>query len=85
MIKYKKTYLKHFGYDASDFIACENCGAPSVHIHHVDIKGMGGSKYADGIENLIALCYDCHTNAHGVHSAEYKRLFKEIISKRNPF
>jgi 5-methylcytosine-specific restriction endonuclease McrA len=82
MIKYKQIYLKHFGYDTSDFIACENCGAHSVHIHHVDIKGMGGSKNADGIENLIALCYKCHENAHGVMAAAHKIKFKDIISRR---
>jgi predicted HNH restriction endonuclease len=82
MIKYKRIYLEAFGYDTSDFIPCEHCGKPSVHIHHVDIKGMGGSKNADRIDNLIALCYDCHSMAHGRYSAEYKLLFKQIIANR---
>ena len=82
MIKYKRIYLKHFGYNTSDFIACEYCGAPSVHIHHVDIKGMGGSHLQDRIDNLIGLCRLDHERAHGTESKYYKELFKEIISKR---
>jgi len=31
-----------------------------VDIHHIDCKGMGGSKQKDYIENLQALCRECH-------------------------
>jgi len=53
-------YLDHFGYDKSDFIPCEVCGAQAVDIHHIEARGMGGSKHADVIENLMALCRKHH-------------------------
>lgn len=58
--RHKKIYLKTLKYDEADFIACEVCGAPAVDIHHINAKGMGGSKLRDNIENLIALCRPCH-------------------------
>ena len=61
MKKHVMTYLNHFGYDISDFIACEVCGTTAVDIHHIEARGMGGSKDADNIENLQALCRACHT------------------------
>ena len=53
-----------FDYTESDFIPCEICGKRAVDIHHIYNKGMGGSKTKDYIANLIALCRDCHTDAH---------------------
>ena len=55
-----RIYLKHFGYDVSDFIPCEVCGCRAVDIHHIEPRGMGGSKKADTIDNLMALCRECH-------------------------
>lgn len=55
-----KLYFKHFGYDETDFISCEICGAKSVDIHHVNARGMGGTKESDNIKNLMALCRECH-------------------------
>ena len=60
MKKHTKVYLDHFGYDKSDFIPCEVCGAQAVDIHHIEARGMGGSKHADRIENLMALCRKHH-------------------------
>lgn len=60
MQKHTKLYLKHFGYDVTDFIPCEVCGAKAVDIHHIEPRGMGGSKKADTIDNLMALCRECH-------------------------
>jgi predicted HNH restriction endonuclease len=76
MIKYKKVYLDYFGYDKGDYIACEVCGAPSVDIHHLQPKGMGGSKTKDYIENLIAVCRDCHNKCHD--SKDFNTKAKEI-------
>jgi hypothetical protein len=58
--KHTKVYLDYFGYDKSDFIPCEVCGAQAVDIHHIEARGMGGSKHADVIENLMALCRKDH-------------------------
>jgi 5-methylcytosine-specific restriction endonuclease McrA len=58
--KHTKIYLNYFGYDESSFIGCEVCGARAVDIHHIDCRGMGGSKTKDTIENLMAVCRVCH-------------------------
>ena len=60
MKKHTKVYLDHFGYDKTDFIPCEVCGAQAVDIHHIQARGMGGNKHADRIENLMALCRKHH-------------------------
>ena len=60
MKKHTKVYLDHFGYDKTSFIACEVCGAQAVDIHHIEARGMGGSKQADTIDNLMALCRKHH-------------------------
>ena len=61
MTPHVKIYLKHFGFDVSDFIACENCGKRAQDIHHIHGRGKG----KDVIGNLMALCRDCHKAAHG--------------------
>jgi 5-methylcytosine-specific restriction endonuclease McrA len=58
-----KVYLKEMGFSTTDWIPCEVCGATAVDIHHIESRGMGGSKHADTIENLMALCRECHVEA----------------------
>lgn len=60
MKKHTKVYLEYFGYGADDFIPCEVCHKRAVDIHHIVARGMGGSKEKDAIENLMALCRECH-------------------------
>lgn len=50
------------GYYDTDWIECEviDCKAQAVDIHHIECKGMGGSKQKDYIENLQALCRHHH-------------------------
>jgi len=55
-----KVYCSHFGYILDEFIPCEVCGARAVDLHHIFRRGMGGSKSADTIENIMALCRKCH-------------------------
>lgn len=64
MVKYKKTYIEHFGYYIGEWIGCEICNNTSVDIHHLDIKGMGGTTKEDEIEDLIAVCRTCHDKCH---------------------
>lgn len=52
--------MKYFGYGVDDFIGCEVCGNKAVDIHHIDCRGMGGSKDKDTIQNLMAMCRMCH-------------------------
>lgn len=60
MKKHTKVYMDYFNYTVGDYIACEICKCPAVDIHHIDARGMGGSISKDIIENLMALCRDCH-------------------------
>ena len=60
MKNHTKVYLKEMGFSTTDWIPCEVCGATAVDIHHIESRGMGGSKHADTIENLMALCRECH-------------------------
>jgi len=60
MKNHTKIYLNYFGYDIHSFIPCEMCGMKAQDIHHVEARSMGGSKHADNIENLMALCRQCH-------------------------
>ena len=72
--------MDHFGYDKTDVIGCEMCGTKAVDIHHVEPKGMGGSKTKDYIENLIAVCRVCHEQCHD--SKDWNETAKEMHVKR---
>jgi hypothetical protein len=75
MQKHTKLYLDYFGYTKEDFIACEICGKKAVDIHHIDCRGMGGSKQRDTIENLMAVCRPCHMKYGDIK--EYTDYLKE--------
>jgi len=73
MKNHTKVYLNAMGYDTTDSIPCEVCRATAVDIHHIDSRGMGGSKTADTIENLMALCRECHVEFGD------KKHYKELL------
>ena len=73
MKKHTKVYMKHFDYGIEDFIECEYCRQRAVDIHHIEPRGMGGSKTKDFIENLVALCRKCHIRA------ERDKGFNEVV------
>ncbi len=77
MQNHTKIYLNHFGYDTSDFIPCEVCNTMAVDIHHINARGMGGDPKGarNKIENLQALCRNCHLK-YG-DSKEYLEMLKE--------
>lgn len=60
MKNHTKIYMKYCGYVMDDFIPCEICGNRAVDIHHINARGMGGSKDMDTIGNLMAVCRSCH-------------------------
>ena len=64
MKRHTKIYLDSFGYGEGDYILCESCGGQATDIHHIENRGMGGSKTKDTPENLMALCRICHDMAH---------------------
>ena len=80
MKKYTRTYLNYFGYDETDFIPCEVCNKQAVDIHHIQAKGMGGSNTKDNIENIMALCRECHIK-YG-DKKQYKDFLKQIHDER---
>jgi hypothetical protein len=81
MKKHTKIYFEHYGYDISDFIACEICGAKAVDIHHIDARGMGGTN-KDNINNLMALCRVCHLYyGDKKEFKDYLKSIKKIVKK----
>lgn len=76
MKKHTKIYMDALGYSVGDFIPSEISGKPAVDIHHIDARGMGGSKDKDVIENLMAVTREEHEKYGDVK--EYKALLKEI-------
>lgn len=64
------------GYDKSDYIPCELCNSKAVDIHHINCRGMGGTKRVDNIENLMALCRACHQRFGDVKS--YTDILKDV-------
>ena len=60
MKNHTKIYLNYFNYGLEDYVPCEVCDNKAVDIHHIESRGMGGSKLKDSIENLMALCRQCH-------------------------
>jgi len=79
MKKHTKNYLNHFGYTTADFIPCEVCKSQAIDIHHIEARGMGGSKSKDTIENLMALCRNCHEKFGD--KKQYKDYLKSIHKK----
>jgi len=61
MKKYKKVYIDYYDYCIEDVILCEHCSNRAVDIHHIKFRSQGGK---DIIDNLIALCRECHNKAH---------------------
>lgn len=60
MKPHTKIYFEYFGYDITSFVPCEICEKKAVDINHIKPRGMGGSKKMDNIENLMAVCRECH-------------------------
>jgi len=79
MQKHTQIYLQGMGYKKTDFIPCEVCGSQAVDIHHIEARGMGGSKRADVIDNLMGLCRKCHIE-YG-DKKQYKEFLKDIHAK----
>jgi 5-methylcytosine-specific restriction endonuclease McrA len=78
MKKHIKNYYNHHSLGIDDVIICEKCNnKKAVDIHHIIFRSQGGS---DNIDNLIALCRDCHNKAHA--DKEFNNKLKGIIKNR---
>ena len=74
--------MEYFGYVLDDVIECEACRRRAVDIHHISGRKMGAGKKSqkNHIENLVALCRECHIKAE--HNKEFNQLIKEIHLKK---
>ena len=79
MKKHVKIYFDAFKYGTEENIPCELCNRPAKDIHHIDARGMGGSKTKDYIENLMALCRECHMKYGDIK--EHKEWLKSVHLK----
>jgi 5-methylcytosine-specific restriction endonuclease McrA len=67
-------------YDPGDWIGCEVCDRTAVDIHHIEPRGMGGSKEKDDPANLMALCRECHMEFGD--KKQFKRMLKTMHHER---
>lgn len=81
MENHTKIYMKYFGYMVAEDVFCEVCGKQAKDIHHIEARGMGGnpSKDKDVIENLQALCRECHIEFGD--KKQHKEKLKEVHLK----
>lgn len=78
MKKHTKIYLGavYPNWSTEDYFPCELCvQGQVVDVHHIDARGMGGSKEKDFIENLMGSCRECHTQCEsGLIAKDYQIL-----------
>ena len=57
-----RIYFDSFRIDPTEVVLCEMCASVAVDIHHINARGSGGDpqKKKDRIENLQAVCRECH-------------------------
>ena len=77
MKKHVKVFLDFWDLGEQDFIVCLGCEkAQATDVHHLERRGMGGSKKKDVPDNLAPLWRPCHTLAD-----TNKQFNKEISEK----
>ena len=87
MKDYKKLFSRYWGISTDDVPLCWGCNqAVAVDIHHIEPKRMGGVQQnrLNRIDNLFAVCRNCHTLAHKNKSVneEFKKILLERIELR---
>ena len=73
MKAHTKIYMNAFGYDISDFIACEITGGKAIDIHHIVSR-------ENRIENLMALTREKH-----IELGEIKSKMVYLLEKHRNF
>ena len=74
-----------------DNYQCRVCGNNQIQIHHIVFRSHGGK---DTPENLIALCFRCHAQAHSnekswrswlfdLQADIYGRIEKDAVKAKN--
>ena len=87
MKDYKKLFSRYWGISTDDVPLCWGCNqAVAVDIHHIEPKRMGGVQQnrLNRIDNLFAVCRNCHKLAHKNKSVneEFKKILLERIELR---
>ena len=76
-------FMKYYGYTEADSYS-ELCWYCNKNVwqdnHHIESRGMGGSKLRDRIDNLIPLCRSCHSDSSVINKQKDK--LKEIVRRR---
>ena len=80
MKKHIELYYDFFGIDYHERLFSELSFTIATDIHHINCKGMGGSKQKDIIENLIALNREEH-----LKYGDKKQYFEFLIEKHKAF
>lgn len=77
-----KIYLKFYNLSPEEFIPCLLCGKRACEIHHIIPRGRIFGKERDNIENLAALCHECHYMIHNKSSpSKFEKELKEKTLK----
>jgi len=78
---HKTVYMREMGCGEDDVLVCEtpnlvnsDCTHVASEIHHVKFRSAGGK---DILENLVAICKNCHDKAHGKNHGN-KKMYKNI-------
>lgn len=79
MQKHIKNFKERYQLSEGEIFICQHCHqTAAVDIHHIIFKSRGGS---DEVENLIALCRECHDKAHGKLKKGEEKISAETLLK----
>ncbi len=90
MKKHVQIFLESRNRTGHEPMKCEWCfKRPIADVHHIERRGMGGSKTKDYPENLIGLCRQDHEDAEAgrITRDDLKvrvRLILEVVAKNPP-
>jgi len=74
-----KVYMDFFNHAEQGYIPCELCGSKAVDIHHLTKQSkFGNKKEKDFIENLMALCRDCHNKCENDNMMNFYARIKHL-------
>lgn len=82
MKKHLKVYFEFFKISPTEFVSCLLCGKRATEIHHIIPRSRIFGKDRDAIENLCALCHECHYMIHNKSSpSKFEKELKEKTLK----
>ena len=88
MKKHIRIYTDYFQIGEQDRHQCEmpGCNSIAVDVHHIENRGMGGSKLKDHITNLMGLCRNHHNQCeHGqITRDNQKRIHIRFMHRNKP-